>query len=208
MSSAEEGTPGVELLAELGAMRLRALQKRAEELGVAEDKLDEADEKSEVIELIVQQLAEIAAREEAERAAARKAAREEAERASARKDELSGMKLRALQKRAAELGIDEDTLGEAEEKSEVIALILAAMALAPAVDGAEHKEEEPTAKAELIASIRGSATEREAAYPSSCAARRSTTRAPTPAAPLLRSPMWRSLALSRSAKFSARTSRR
>jgi len=165
MSSADEGTPqpGVELLAELGAMKLSALWKRAEELGIDEDTLDEAEEKSEVIALILAAMAtpveDGAAKAEAEVEAETKATR-----LAQLKDELSGMKLRALQKRAEELGINEDTLDEAEEKSEVIVLILAAMALAPAVDGAEHKEAEPTAKAELIASIRGSATEREAAY--------------------------------------------
>jgi hypothetical protein len=159
MSSADEGTPqpGVELLAELGAMKLSALWKRAEELGIDEDTLDEAEEKSEVIALILAAMAtpveDGAAKAEAEVEAETKATR-----LAQLKDELSGMKLRALQKRAEELGINEDTLDEAEEKSEVIVLILAAMALAPAVDGAEHKE------AELIASIRGSATEREAAY--------------------------------------------
>jgi uncharacterized protein YunC (DUF1805 family) len=216
MSSADEGTPqpGVELLAELGAMKLSALWKRAEELGIDEDTLDEAEEKSEVIALILAAMAtpveDGAAKAEAEVEAETKATRlaqlkdelsgmklralqkraeelginedtlDEAEeksevialilaataaaaeaettRLAQLKDELSGMKLRALQKRAEELGINEDTLDEAEEKSEVIVLILAAMALAPAVDGAEHKE------AELIASIRGSATEREAAY--------------------------------------------
>jgi hypothetical protein len=165
MSSADEGTPqpGVELLAELGAMKLSALWKRAEELGIDDDTLDEAEEKSEVIALILAAMAtpveDGAAKAEAEVEAETKATR-----LAQLKDELSGMKLRALQKRAEELGINEDTLDEAEEKSEVIVLILAAMALAPAVDGAEHKEAEPTAKAELIASIRGSATEREAAY--------------------------------------------
>jgi hypothetical protein len=121
--SVEEGTPpaSAELLAELGAMKFRALQKRAEKLGVGEDKLDEADEKSEVIELIVQQIAEIAAREKAERNAELLA-------------ELGAMKFRALQKRAEELGVGEDKLDEADEKSEVIALILVAMA--PVEDGA------------------------------------------------------------------------
>ena len=37
------------------------------------------------------------------------------------------MKLRALQRRAEELGVAEAELDEAEEKGEVIALILAAM---------------------------------------------------------------------------------
>ena len=46
---AEEGTPpaAAELLAELNGMKLRALQARAEELGVDDDKLDDAEEKPE-----------------------------------------------------------------------------------------------------------------------------------------------------------------
>jgi hypothetical protein len=136
---------------------LSALWKRAEELGIDEDTLDEAEEKSEVIALILAAMA-TPVEDGAAKAEAEVEAEAETTRLAQLKDELSGMKLRALQKRAEELGINEDTLDEAEEKSEVIVLILAAMALAPAVDGAEHKE------AELIASIRGSATEREAAY--------------------------------------------
>ena len=60
-TGAEEGTPPAkaELLAELGAMKLRALQKKAEELGVSEDQLDDAEEKSEVIALILAALAPI-----------------------------------------------------------------------------------------------------------------------------------------------------
>ena len=60
---AEEGTPpaAAELLAELNGMKLRALQARAEELGVDDDKLDDAEEKPEVIALIVAKLEEQAA---------------------------------------------------------------------------------------------------------------------------------------------------
>ena len=46
--------------------------------------------------------------------------------AAALKEELKGMKLRALQKRAEEAGVDEEKLDEAEEKEEIIALIIAA----------------------------------------------------------------------------------
>ena len=113
---AEEGTPpaAAELLAELNGMKLRALQARAEELGVDDDKLDDAEEKPEVIALIVAKLDEQAAEAEAERVEAIKA-------------ELGGMKLRALQRRAVEVGVPEEKLDDAEEKSEVIALILAAL---------------------------------------------------------------------------------
>jgi hypothetical protein len=145
-TGAEEGTPpaSAELLAELGAMKLRALQKKAEELGVGEDQLDDAEEKSEVIALIVQKLDEQAAHEEAVRLAALK-------------DELGAMKLRALQKRAEELGVDEDKLDDAEEKSEVIALILAA--LAPVEDGAAQAARE----AEAAAAAAAAAAEAEVA---------------------------------------------
>ena len=51
----------------------------------------------------------------------------EAKRAAALRVELWGMKLRALQRRAEELGVAEAELDEAEEKAEVIALILAAL---------------------------------------------------------------------------------
>ena len=212
--SVEEGTPpaSAELLAELGAMKFRALQKRAVKLGVGEDKLDEADEKSEVIELIVQQIAEIAAREKAERnaellaelgamkfralqkraeelgvgedkldeadeksevialilaamapvedGAAAAAAEAEAARLAQLREELAGMKMRALQKRAIELGVDEDTLDEADEKSEVIALILAAMA--PVEDGAAAAACQ-AAEAEADAAAAAAAAEAEAA---------------------------------------------
>ena len=129
---AEEGTPpaAAELLAELNGMKLRALQARAEELGVDDDKLDDAEEKPEVIALIVAKLDEQAADAEAERVEAIKA-------------ELGGMKLRALQRRAVEVGVPEEKLDDAEEKSEVIALILAALP----TPGQAAAEDEDAAKA-------------------------------------------------------------
>ena len=41
------------------------------------------------------------------------------------KEELAGMTIRALQKRAEELGVDEDKLDDAEEKSDIVEMILA-----------------------------------------------------------------------------------
>eukprot|EP01047_Picozoa_sp_COSAG01_P094902 COSAG01_NODE_25720_length_735_cov_4.264151_1_plen_245_part_11 len=104
-------------------MKLRALQKRAEELGVDEDKLDDAEEKAEVIALILELVAKPSP-DGGEEAAAARAAEAEAARLAQLKEELEGMKLRALQKRAEELGVDEDKLDDAEEKAEVIALIV------------------------------------------------------------------------------------
>jgi colicin import membrane protein len=160
----EEGTPPTEaeLLAELQGMKMRLLQKRAEVIGVEEDKLDEAEERSEVIALIVAKVEEgrakaaaaaqvkadaeakaatdaaaaAKARADVDAAAAAAKAHVEAEiqRAQAEaeaawiaplKEELEGMKMRALQRRAEELhGVDDEELDEAEEKSDVIALIL------------------------------------------------------------------------------------
>ncbi len=123
---AEEGTPpaSAELLAELGAMKMRALQRRAEELGVEDEKLEDAEEKSAVIALIVARLDEQAA---------------EAKRIATLRDELVGMKMRALQRRAEELGVEDEKLEEAEEKSEVIALIMAAMPAPSAAIDADEK---------------------------------------------------------------------
>ena len=52
MSAVEEGTPptSAALRAELEGMKLRALQKRAEELGVDQSQLDEAEDKAQVEE--------------------------------------------------------------------------------------------------------------------------------------------------------------
>lgn len=100
------------VLAELESLKLRQLTTRAEELGVDDDKLDDAEGKTEVIELILARLAEKAA--------------EDSGRLEELKKELEGMKLRALTKKATEMGVDEDKLDDAEEKSDVIALILEA----------------------------------------------------------------------------------
>ena len=123
--AAAEAARIARLKEELGGMKMRALQKKAEELGVDDEKLDDAEQKSEVIALILDFVAESTpggGGEEA--AAAARAAEAEAARLAQLKEELGGMKLRALQKRAAELGVDEERLDEAEEKSEVIELIL------------------------------------------------------------------------------------
>ena len=144
---AEEGTPpaAAELLAELNGMKLRALQARAEELGVDDDKLDDAEEKPEVIALIVAKLDEQAADAEAERVEAIKA-------------ELGGMKLRALQRRAVEVGVPEAKLDDAEEKSEVIALILAAL---PTPGQAAEEDEAAKAEAEAKAAAEAEAARLE-----------------------------------------------
>jgi hypothetical protein len=60
MSNAEEGMPpaSAELLAELSAMRLRALGNRAVEMGVDEDAVDAAEERDQLIALIVAKVEE------------------------------------------------------------------------------------------------------------------------------------------------------
>ena len=113
----EEGTPppSAELRAELAALKPRALQKRAEAIGVDEDALDEAEDAAATIELIVARTKALAA----EAAAASLAAL---------RDELKLLKPRALQKRADDAGVDEDALDDAEDSDAIIALILARLA--------------------------------------------------------------------------------
>ena len=98
-SAPEEGLPpsSGEFVAKLGAMKMRALQRRAEELGVDEEKLENAEVKSEVIGLIVAKVEEQVAKAETK-----------AKRIAALKEELGSMKMRALQRRAEEeeLGVE------------------------------------------------------------------------------------------------------
>lgn len=62
-----------ELRAELRGLKMRSLHKRGEELGIDDDALDNAEQKSEIVELIIQRLAgQQAAREDAGRGAALK----------------------------------------------------------------------------------------------------------------------------------------
>jgi hypothetical protein len=97
-----------ELLAELQATKLQALVKRAEEVGVDKDKLNDAEDKAEVIELILQKTADTKKMADTTELLA----------------ELQATKLQALVKRAEELGVEQDKLDDAEDKAEVIELIL------------------------------------------------------------------------------------
>eukprot|EP01045_Picozoa_sp_COSAG04_P015047 COSAG04_NODE_1165_length_7994_cov_50.104370_5_plen_337_part_00 len=105
--SAEEGTPPAE--AELRAMKVSALKKRAKEAGVGEAELEEADDaddvKSTLIALIV----------------ARERVPEPAEQLRA---ELAGMKPSALKKRAKEAGVEEGKLEDADDADDVKATLI------------------------------------------------------------------------------------
>ena len=129
-TAAEEGTPPLEasslprLRAELAAMKKRAVFKRAEELGVPESDLEEADEaadpKAAAIALIL---------------------------AHARlRAELAAMKKRAVFKRAEELGVPEADLEEADEAADPKA---AAIALILELPSAPEPEPEELAAAEV-----------------------------------------------------------
>eukprot|EP01044_Picomonas_judraskeda_P013760 COSAG03_NODE_2112_length_3114_cov_152.687231_1_plen_779_part_00 len=112
--AAEEGEPPTMavLRAELSTLKVRALTKRAEAIGVDDDSLDAAGEANDIIELIVAKEAERAAQESAKIEALR--------------SELRGMKIRALTKRAEEMGVDEAALDDAESTEDLVALILGA----------------------------------------------------------------------------------
>ena len=115
--------------AELAGMKLSSLKKRAKEVGVDEQKLEEADDaddvKAAVIALIVGQ--------------------EREGKVAELRAELDGMKLSALKKRAKEVGVDKQKLEEADDaddvKAAVIALIVGQLADA---EGSDHSD--PTAE--------------------------------------------------------------
>ncbi len=88
---------------DLRSMSHRALQLRAEQLGVPDDALDGAEQKAAVVALIeaAQQGADEAAQPEGGAGAAIESS---VDSLAQLKEELDGMTLRALQKRASELG--------------------------------------------------------------------------------------------------------
>ena len=104
----EEGTPPI--LAELQGLTLGKLLEKAELLGVDEEALDGAESKPEVIALIVAKVEEQTATEE------------QATRRARVEEELGSMTLRALHRKALQLGADKQKLDEAEDKAAVIAL--------------------------------------------------------------------------------------
>ena len=106
----EEGTPPI--LAELQGLTLGQLLEKAELVGIDEEALDGAESKPEVIALIVAKVEEQAAAEEP------------ATRRTRLEEELDSMTLRALHRKALQLGADKQTLDEAEDKAAVIALIV------------------------------------------------------------------------------------
>jgi hypothetical protein len=115
---------------ELKVMKLKALKKRAKEVGVAEAKLEDADDaddvKSTVIELVVESMREQGCASEAISVAELESQQEE--RLRKLREELKVMKLKALKKRAKEVGVDEAKLEDVDDaddvKSTVIELII------------------------------------------------------------------------------------
>ena len=108
---AEEGTPPAEAV--LTGMKLSALKKRARQAGVEEEKLEEADDADDIKAAVIALILEAARGAEA----------------AQMREELAGMKLSALKKRAKQAGVDEEKLEEADDaddiKAAVIDLILA-----------------------------------------------------------------------------------
>ena len=108
------------LLAELSALKLKALKKRAREEGVREDLLEDADDaddtRSAVIQLILDTTSDRTGQEHEAR--------------QALESELAGMKLTALKKRARSSGVSADKLDDADDadniKNAVIELIVSA----------------------------------------------------------------------------------
>eukprot|EP01043_Picozoa_sp_COSAG02_P007668 COSAG02_NODE_233_length_27847_cov_20.383055_23_plen_304_part_00 len=115
MASIPEGTPpeSAALRTELSSLKPRALKKRAAEVGVDEDKIDEADDADDVKATLV----DLILKQEAENA--------KSSQAQALRDELETLKPRALKNRARELGVDKEKLDEADDADDVKATIIA-----------------------------------------------------------------------------------
>eukprot|EP01043_Picozoa_sp_COSAG02_P017314 COSAG02_NODE_783_length_17238_cov_173.774199_2_plen_1914_part_00 len=124
----EEGTPPI--LAELQGLPLGQLLQKAEFLGADEEALDGAESKLAVIALIVAKVEEQAAAEE------------HATRRARLTKELGSMTLRALHRKALQLGADKQQMDEAEDKEALIALILE-LPLANMRVSAEEPQPEP-----------------------------------------------------------------
>ena len=92
-------------------MKLKALKKRARSSGVDEDQLEDADDaddiKAAVIQLIVEaQASSCSTVDELLRA------------------ELSGLKLKALKRRARDAGVDEEKLEDADDADDIKAAVI------------------------------------------------------------------------------------
>jgi len=113
MEDKENGKTPAQLKDELSGLKMRALQQKAEEVGVAQDLIDTADDsKEDLIDLILAV-----------------ACKENGKTLAQLKDELSGLKMRALQQKAEEVGVAQDQIDEADDsKEDLIDLILAASA--------------------------------------------------------------------------------
>ena len=136
---AEQSLGDNKLRAELEGMKLKALKKRAKDVGVDKEKLEDADDaddvKGTVIDLIV----------EAEPTAL-------PDNNQLLRVELEGMKPKALKKRAKEEGVDEEKLEDADDaddvKAAVIGLILERVKESSASE-ARREEELKLVQAEL-----------------------------------------------------------
>eukprot|EP01044_Picomonas_judraskeda_P024361 COSAG03_NODE_6689_length_1019_cov_1.455435_1_plen_196_part_01 len=128
----EEGTPPI--LAELQGLTLEKLLEKAELLGADEEALDGAESKPEVIALIVAKVEEQAAAEE------------QATQRARLEEELGSMTLRALHRKALQLGADKQKLDEAEDKAAVIALILELPLTNVSGSAAEHEPQSEQAQ--------------------------------------------------------------
>ena len=142
------------LRAELGAMRVKALKVRANQAGVIEASLEEADDaddiKQAVIDLVV---------------AAESSGGGDSDRMAELRRQLVELKLGALRKRARELGVNDADLDDADDaddagaiKAAIIALCLeAADDTGGAVGEAAAVELIVAARATLTAELQGSA---------------------------------------------------
>ena len=135
MSYASLERPDTEAEQLLGDLTIQALQQKAQALGVDEAALDAAGEKAELVALVgAAQAAQSGADEVTEQAATainhfeQPRAKLEAARLEQLRTELEGTKLRAMQQRARQLGVDDAALGAVADKETLVQLVLDAIA--------------------------------------------------------------------------------
>lgn len=146
--AAEEGTPPINpRRAELEGMKVKALKRRAKELGVEEEKLEDADDADDVKEAVI-----VLIEEKLDAASA-------ADRFEARlqllREELGAIKsVKALKKRAKELGVHEEKLDDADDADDVKGKVIDLIVESTRQQGSARREDAAAQQEEALRKLR------------------------------------------------------
>jgi DNA-binding transcriptional regulator YdaS (Cro superfamily) len=110
VSAAGEQARLADVREELESMKPRALKRRALHTGVDPEKLDEADDAGDVKAAVIELIMEVEQQKQPDPVEAR---------LTSLREELEALKPRALKKRALEVGVDRESLDEADDADDV-----------------------------------------------------------------------------------------